>query len=212
MLFRSFRSQALTNLPEDSCFEKDYFLSLVNLGHAALIVTRGSIPWDATEDEKLRFSDSLRRNLVDILKSRLKRYASSSIVASRLLDRSIRFTAHGNILITAAGDASIVFAKAFHFIWSIKRGTPYDPATQNIIETAYFTTIFLIRSIYELFSDTNVHHAASHLHNLFSVVLYSWFSSVAKRLILTFLFDLRTPVLLLSSTPSYACVSTVRSS
>ena len=61
--------QTLADMCGDYCSEKAYLHSMINLGQASLIAFSKSIGWDASENGRMLFADSLRQDFLDIVDS-----------------------------------------------------------------------------------------------------------------------------------------------
>ena len=92
--------------------------------------------------------------------------------------------AHNGVSIASAGKASIVLAKSYVSFHS----TQHLPSW-SIVETTYFTLLFLIRSINAPYLErNNTRYPALALRILFMATLYRWFNTASNSLFLVLIY------------------------
>ena len=126
-----------------------------------------------------RYDDTvLRTELLDAIS--LQQYVPFS--ADTKLPSYHSFSrAHNGVSIASVGKASIVFAKAFHSLRSL-RSSHHSPSCCTV-ETAYFALLFLIRSLHTLYHERdNTQCPTRALRQLFLSTLYHWLSAASDEL------------------------------
>ena len=180
-----FYLRVITDSLKGPCNEKEYFLSLADLGQAAFIASDIDFLRDASEAKRQRCADILRTDFLDVI---LKQYVAS---CHKRIATYVHFGLHSDVSIAAVGKACIVFAKAFRLLHSpVDYLSPFVPIPWSVVDMVYFTSIFIVRTINILYLKEYSTPSASHsLHWIFLATLHDWFSFLSSNILGKFQFD-----------------------